>query len=603
MQTVPADRYASMMELTSDLVAFNEGRAVGAYRRLESRVVKTLVRRKFVFIALAGVTTACAAIGFRSWQLHQAANPLTVVLINSNPPNAKLTWTMFDPATGRLRDTPEKTSIAGQKTYLPPGYYRVAASTDTEYFEVNRTVPAKTEKVTFVSGVKLKHRFWVHNGSTALLEKINITPLRDFEQNVKSVCVPGGRLTVSNDDSVGPALRGRSVDVGPVQFGLEEITLDHFVRQFPEFKGTTISGEMAIAFAEKVGGNLPTIYEYFFVEQSFPGETVPGLATGQKEWTDSPLESLELTLSGREPVTTSGDLSQRAVLNSLDYQSAEQLEGFTTIQEQSFSSFSTATQFPANVGLRLIRRLNPNLQYVKTLLPDPADIPIVFLYVSNGSFVYYSYCCNDLDPHDGLFYSPVKLKKSELGCGHGHGRGRGRGRGPRVGRHLDFEISDDSSLADQPDEIASSVDFESSASYRADDLEATLETHFTGDGEYDEDNSTLSNVARQTVLNHAIKFKHPESDSDFKRRFDDRVYTLRKVESEFSFEHHDIEEDVELNFFAADSCRTANVGEDVETINVIDWSESEGNLHYVIVEIDGNSGTVAVATPELTAGK
>ncbi len=189
-----------------------------------------------------------------------------------------------------------------------------------------------------------------------------VTVSLNFPEMFDGAELPGGTI-IANGMEVSPMFRGQTVKIAPFLIGRKEISLAEFHQEFPGYPGTSINFEMAVAFAERKGCGIPTIYEYFYaVENLKPGSGVTGLDSGLREWTETPIEQFQITVLEYKPLTEA-DIDSRCIVGSKDHLMEDvdnDMRTIPIIQNDTFNKFwNSFTTYP-NTGFRLIKRLKPN---------------------------------------------------------------------------------------------------------------------------------------------------------------------------------------------------------------------------------------------------
>ena len=281
MARAPAARYPSAANFAQDLQRFLAGRRVTAYPHWDWRVVCGFGRRHRVLLggaALLAISFAAA----RAWLPPEIAAPQRqTVMIESIPPGAELTWTRLDvnattgqpAAVGKISTGVPAGSarhFAGRPVALEPGFYKVVAQADDEYFEVYRTVPVPRQMpLLSLQGVPQRHRSFQWDGAVARLPAIRLIPAGQSAGD--GVDLPGGTVTIPNDPYFDLAVRGKSAAVFNVRIDRREVTFGQLRAAFPQIHGLpaeddsvaayAIPYDVAVAYAEAVGKNVPTIWE------------------------------------------------------------------------------------------------------------------------------------------------------------------------------------------------------------------------------------------------------------------------------------------------------------------------------------------------------
>jgi len=372
------DRYDLAGEFVRDLERFVAGEPVSAFRQPDLRVVKARLKKRWAVVVAGLLLVAVAALFLINKRQYDAANPRTWVQVPTMPPGARLTWTRFDPQTGQLDTDNQVTGVGGKSQRLPPGFYQVEAQAGDDYFQVYRTIPESEQQPTHhVPGVLLKHRVWDFNGQVAHLLPVRIRPANELPPD--GVFVPPDRLVIAENDA---RVFFGSHPVQPFLMFDREITQAEFSTAFPQWQGVggdpgspvaNVNWDMAVAYAELKGLNIPTVYEFAryweHVNRNLdtqaglaapePGQPIPSLLGGIEEWTATPRPQIELKLPNAESQAAeavhAGDLNSRAVIKSLDHWDPQQQPPQRLLRE--FVYFLPVHTTEPRLGFRCIRRL------------------------------------------------------------------------------------------------------------------------------------------------------------------------------------------------------------------------------------------------------
>ncbi len=273
MEKSPERRYATAREFADDLRRYLAGEPVIAYRKLDARVLTSYGRRYFL-LALA-ILLAFSLFGVWTWwhREYQANNPFVSITINTEPANAHLTWIRLDPTTAAWDDTNQVQNKAGQIASLPPGFYKVIARSGNESFEVYRTVPSAGQfPIAGYRGIgPLPHRYWLKTNGVTKLLPIRIIPAAELQTDM--VFVLGGELRFSDNPRRSPTIKNTNKTVGRFLIDKNEVTYGELLNVFPSFDIPDIPSleapclvdwDLAIAYAERVGKNVPELWELLY---------------------------------------------------------------------------------------------------------------------------------------------------------------------------------------------------------------------------------------------------------------------------------------------------------------------------------------------------
>jgi serine/threonine protein kinase len=346
----PRDRYATAKEFANDLQRYLNGRRVQAYPKIDARFALATARRWSMVSIL--ILLAALLIWAGNWGLqeYRKNNPLRKVILETSLPNAELRWLLYDPITGRLDEGNPRISKSGEIVELRPGFYKILVSVEGRHLEVFRTVPDEKDTMFQFVGVPLPHRTWEEEGSLIRLPIIEIV---DPQPTEDAIPIPGGTLNLGNDLNVAPMFRNREVEIASFWITKFELSIDDVRNEFPTMTAKQLNFEIIAAYAEKVGAAIPTIEEYFYLDQQ--GIELPNLTTGLIEWTESPLPEATVD-GGPESFTIAGDLDKRMVLQS-EAALKEVNVAFKSVIHANFASPISSQSSERNSGFRLIWRL------------------------------------------------------------------------------------------------------------------------------------------------------------------------------------------------------------------------------------------------------
>ena len=387
-------RYQSVTQLIQDIESFQRSESVSVGSPWEYRVLKKMCLR-YSPIVLA-VMCAALLLGVLAHRQYQSsiANPWTSFTIESNA--STLTWIPLSQETIDW-DWQQQTVLETDRTHrLPPGLYKVIAQGKNQYHEVFRTIPTKQGKplqqsvsLSYLGIGNLPHRSWEWNGSIAELPPIHFVP--DDKDTVPMVFIEGGKLEFDQDLMVPAEIRGKTFTVPSFLIDQETVDWAQFMEVFPDFQTNqafsgdqpvhSVTWEVAVAFAEASGKQLPDIIELAFAAtnrgktlfpwgnhplpnedlkdrdktQSFP--PVLSMISGPAVWTETPVKPLtiEPLFEGMETVYLEGDPNKRLVfgLSQTDRDRQQQI-----LQHQGIHFFrQDLAESATYIGLRLIRRL------------------------------------------------------------------------------------------------------------------------------------------------------------------------------------------------------------------------------------------------------
>jgi hypothetical protein len=274
LQKNPQQRYTTAHEFAADLRLYLAGERVSVYRGWDRRVLKSYGRRYWVsgvaVLALSGLVAV-----WSSWRGERLANsPLLTVLVQSEPPNAELTWIRMDPETGEWDLANPIRSMAGQRAEFAAGFYKVLAKFGKDSFEVYRTVPVADQAPigNYLGVGALPHKSWLLTDGVYSLESIRFVPVGKLESEM--VFVAGGEILFAPNPSRPYELSNKRQVLGEFLIDKTEVTNRELLKIFPNFQASgeldpdaacVVDWDIAVAYAEKVGKNLPDLWELLFV--------------------------------------------------------------------------------------------------------------------------------------------------------------------------------------------------------------------------------------------------------------------------------------------------------------------------------------------------
>jgi serine/threonine protein kinase len=337
MEKSPERRYATAHEFAEDLRRYLAGETVSAYRQLDARVLISLGRR-YSLLALAVVLTGGLFGVWALWRSeHQANHPIVAVTINTEPAEAQLTWIRLDLATAAWDDESSSQSHGGAVTRLPPGFYKVIARAGKEWFEVYRTVPAPEQSPTIDHlGIgRLPHRSWRAIPGGYELPRVKVPPVEAVADGMAFIA--GGHIEFGMQPQYPAVIRGEKRSLPPFLVDRHEVTSEAVLDVFGDYQSAAVDDlqapaemidwDLAVAYAEAVGKNIPTLWELLFVATQggttrFPwGDEFPDTPEGPALWArlaemdrtsgESSVHGLvmgvaEWTVDRREPVRLPG---------------------------------------------------------------------------------------------------------------------------------------------------------------------------------------------------------------------------------------------------------------------------------------------------------
>jgi hypothetical protein len=273
MEKAPERRYATAHDFAADLRRFLAGEPVMAYRKWDTRVAAAYSRR--YFMSAVALVLAGGLFGVWAWwhRERQVNNPLVAVTISSQPAQADLTWVRLDPETLTWDEPNRVQNKAGAATYLPPGFYKVIARSGDESFEVFRTVPS--QKQSPIAGYRgigpLPHRYWLETDGVNELLPIRMVPAAEVQTDM--VFVLGGEIRFSDNPLRSPMIKNLNKTVGRFFIDKSEVTYGDLLQVFPNFQAPEVAApeaaclidwDIAVAYAERVGKNVPELWELLY---------------------------------------------------------------------------------------------------------------------------------------------------------------------------------------------------------------------------------------------------------------------------------------------------------------------------------------------------
>ncbi len=351
----PQDRYLTAHDMANDLNRYLRGQRVEAYPKIDARVIGTKVRKWSLPSAVGVLSLLLVITGIAIWSIYNANNPRVRVIVGSSPQDTEIQWFRYDEATGRLDDQPV-VGVAGKPIRIQPGFYKLRLPARQPMVEVFRTVPFENQEPVFFGNIMLPHRMWDQQSNPIVLPEIPSHKSQAAATGAKwlsqSIPVKGGTLSLGNDESISHLFRNVQTEISDFRITHFELGIDEIRELFPNYEGDSVNFEIVVAFAEQVGAQIPTIEEYFYIEQS--GINIDDLKTGRKEWTESPVHEVVIPV-GDSTFRSPADLNQRWVLN---VDSAVMESGFAvdSITGPDFVLPSPTKEGKADYGFRLIWR-------------------------------------------------------------------------------------------------------------------------------------------------------------------------------------------------------------------------------------------------------
>ncbi len=396
----PEDRYSSASALADDLRAFRTGNVISAFDGVDPRRMKLLVRRRLMLGTIA--TMSVGLIGSTAWIYRRSLldYPTQRVLVKTMPENASLTWLPFDPYLGDYDSSQAIVTEGNRLTELPSGHYRVIIRANNQQCEVLRDVPnEQDENYAMAQFVPLSQSDWYFNDGIVELATISLVSLSP--QNANMIRVGAGEAKLGRKAGM---LAGVTRKVGPFLIDPTEVSRDDVLAVFPRWIAddplaednsdrACVSFDVAVAYAEKVGKAIPTLWEYYWAatnqgttdypwgNNSRDGEpwrfdpqanqfdkttnppSIAGLYSGMGEWTTTPLPVIRRRNTGEpSPAQRATDftnsLAQRAVAG-LPTQLSRGISYIQTSGDKpdAFGFWGHKTLHP-NFGFRCIKRLS-----------------------------------------------------------------------------------------------------------------------------------------------------------------------------------------------------------------------------------------------------
>jgi serine/threonine protein kinase len=316
------ERFQTAREFADSLSRYSAGLPLDVYPRLYPQRVKRLTKTIAVpsFLALAVIVVVLNFI----YGPEPAGIPQLEVMIESNPPGAELVWYPLDFEKGEFVDQPVH-SKAGEIVKLPSGFYRVQATTGDECFEVFRAIPTKPENAMTIqyqfngAAIVCPHRWSINENNVVQLKPIVVVP--ETKAGRAMAWFGNGECSFPQSESLMESLSGKTFSVGSFLMDTDEVTWAEMQKTFPDLQlpkdqlpgdaARNIPLDVALAFCEFNGKNLPTIYELRFVatnsgttlfpwgneddnfvtraasDASLSNPPVKNLLAGVGEWTES----------------------------------------------------------------------------------------------------------------------------------------------------------------------------------------------------------------------------------------------------------------------------------------------------------------------------
>jgi hypothetical protein len=297
---------------------------------------------------------------------------------------------LITPDTG-LPDPQSRIPVkADQLVELVPGMYQVHFKLGSESFYVYRTVPAVDEgPVPSIAGVVPNHLTWLESRGQVILPAIELKSTAAISQNMSFIS--GGQLVARS--SIG-LLKNHQCQLTPYLMDRRQVSWEEIKKIFPEYRSNTyttpdegpasgIPFSLAIAYAEKVGKQLPTAWQWLWAatnggttrypwgdetfETAWPQDenlgtgvdlnraepAVIGLYSGLLEWADTPAPSPQQKPGG----SIFNPRGARAVVGGpLDFARPNSRLSAQSDPMQ-FGFFSAIGYYP-QVGFRCVRNLS-----------------------------------------------------------------------------------------------------------------------------------------------------------------------------------------------------------------------------------------------------
>lgn len=348
MAKSPDLRYQSAKEFADDLQAYLDGHPIKAYSKFHQRRLARIWRGYWLAAAACGLFAVCGISLLMLYQDYRDANPLPLVTMASEPPDATFLWTRFDPELGLPEEGAVVRSQAGKPKHLTPGFYKVVAFSGRKSVEVYRTVPNSPDAAAGIRVdlgkqiITLKHWSSYVEGNTIALPSIKVVSADRSKTEV--AMFPAGSLRITGQELIPVRFAGRLEKVPRFQMDVNEVSWGDIQRTWPQVAipggaksagpATGLSWDIAVAWCEENGRNLPSVSELvwaatnggttFYVngdeapkvsnELGKAGKTaageihawdstlskppVIGLLTGSSEWTCDPFRLLRYDESG-----------------------------------------------------------------------------------------------------------------------------------------------------------------------------------------------------------------------------------------------------------------------------------------------------------------
>ncbi len=275
LQKKRGDRYQTAQEMAEDLQRYLDGRVVKAHGKIDTRVVKSVIRRRF-FIA-ATVLLAMIAIPALAWILREqkSKDPKIKLTMACSDQSAQYTFTRMDPETGFLQNDQPTIGSAEQTFYLSPGFYHVLVKSGNETNEVYRTVPANEERALIFNyafkghTVHIKHRSSIAEATGVLLPKVDFVPVADVKAG--TAFFGGGESQIPPDGAVDFIFVQSAKEIAPFLLSTHEVTWGQMKAVWPNLTIPNgeletqachnISWDIAATYCEDAGVALPNGWE------------------------------------------------------------------------------------------------------------------------------------------------------------------------------------------------------------------------------------------------------------------------------------------------------------------------------------------------------
>jgi len=324
------NRYQSAAELADDLQRYLDGNVVKAFGKVDTRVVKTIVRRRFLLAAMIAMTVAAAAALFWIFREEMAKNPKLPFVIDCSDPDAKMLFTRIDSKLGFPETDSETLVLPGKVNYLQPGFYHVRVSKDNDMMEVYRTVPSDDSAAfAFLDPFEDQPIFLPHRSSSlenGVLHLSDIDFVANLNLDISATYIAGGLVKIPENHKINELLWRQQIKLNAYLLGTAEVSWAEVIEVWPEVslprdqKPTdacrNISWDQAIAFAEAKGMTLPSPWELYFAVTNGGETQIPsGSATQAIRTSGTAINPV------KKPEDTTGSVESPAplVLESWDY--------------------------------------------------------------------------------------------------------------------------------------------------------------------------------------------------------------------------------------------------------------------------------------------